>query len=75
MNYTDEDEDAERLLSFLDEVCTKPSRHLCSRSLMISVWLAVVQADEAPGPDGKLRKDVKRSSDEDWVETHVNRSK
>ncbi|KAI5451050.1 E2-like enzyme [Naganishia albida] len=50
LNYTDEDEDAERLLSFLDE------------------------ADEAPGPDGKLRKDVKRSSDEDWVETHVNRN-
>lgn len=37
--------------------------------------LVVTQADEAPGPDGKLRKDVKRSSDEDWVETHVNRSK
>ncbi|KAJ9121905.1 hypothetical protein QFC24_004487 [Naganishia onofrii] len=51
LNYSDADEDAERLLNFLDE------------------------ADETPGPDGKLRKDVTRSSDEDWVETHVNRDK
>ncbi|KAJ9096736.1 hypothetical protein QFC21_005006 [Naganishia friedmannii] len=51
LNYSDADEDAERLLNFLDE------------------------ADETPGPDGKLRKDATRSSDEDWVETHVNRDK
>ncbi|GHJ88131.1 hypothetical protein NliqN6_4533 [Naganishia liquefaciens] len=50
LNYTDEDEDAERLLSFLDE------------------------ADEAAGPNGKLRSEGKGSSDEDWVETHVNRA-
>jgi hypothetical protein len=62
LNYTDADEDAEKLMSFLDEVCTSFIRK--------ELGLTISQADEAVGPDGKPR-----SGEDDWVATHIGRSK
>lgn len=63
VDYTDADEDAEKLLSFLDEVSC-PVLDTSSHSSDVD------QAEEAPGPDGKAK-----GGDDDWVATHISRGK
>ena len=60
MNYTDADEDAEKLLSFMDEVGDEVTMY------------SLVQAEEAPGPDGKIKSG---NAEDEWVQTHVGRGK
>ena len=60
VNYTDADEDAEKMLNFMDEVCpASVGERLCAHKF---------KAEEAVGPDGKPRNE-----DEDWVATHIGR--
>ena len=64
MNYTDADEDSEKLMRFMDEVGTSLP--------VIPIGILTKhqhQADEAPGPNGQAGKE----DDNDWVATHIGR--
>jgi hypothetical protein len=67
VNYTDADEEGEKLMSFLDEVSARSQS--TSTSLMTEAEnMLIGQAEEALGPDGKTK-----GGDEDWVATHIGR--